>query len=224
MLSYRSWVLIATALFGVGILLGVLMPVTSAEFLADDLTALQELAAMLGPFQFSTAVFIFFKNVLALAVSFIFSPIFILVPVLALTMNGWILSFVSTLVIQEESWGFLLAGLLPHGVFELPAIIIGEAAALSFGAMTILLLVQHERRAVLISTAKQDTSHIFLSIALFFLIGIFHTAIILALLKEETRAFIIPNMKKNAKYLLIAVTLLLPAAVIETYITPLFLP
>ncbi len=183
MLSYRRWVLIATALFGVGILLGLLMPVTSAEFLAEDLTALRELAAMLGPFQFSTAVFIFFKNVLALAVSFIFSPILILVPVLALTMNGLILSFVSVMVAREESWGFLLAGLLPHGVFELPAIIIGEAAALSFGAITIT-----------------------------------------ALFSKGKRSLIIPNMKQNAKYMLIAVTLLLPAAVIETYITPLFLP
>ncbi len=183
MLSYRSWVLIATALFGVGILLGLLMPVTSAEFFTEDLTALREMAAMLGPFQLSTAVFIFFKNVLALAVSFIFSPILILVPVLALTMNGWVLSFVSALVVREESWGFLLAGLLPHGVFELPAIIIGEAAALSFGAITIT-----------------------------------------ALFSKGKRSLIIPNMKQNAKYLLIAVTLLLPAAVIETYITPLFLP
>lgn len=182
MLSYRSWILIATALFGIGILVGQLMPVTSAEFLSEDLTALREMAAMLGPFQFSTAVFIFFKNVLALAVSFIFSPILILVPVLALTMNGWVLSFVAALVAREESWGFLLAGLLPHGVFELPAIIIGEAAALSFGAITIT-----------------------------------------ALFSKGKRSLIIPNMKQNAKYLLIAVTLLLPAAVIETYITPLFL-
>jgi len=29
---------------------------------------------------------------------------------------------------------------LPHGVFELPAFILGEAAALSFGAMAILAL------------------------------------------------------------------------------------
>jgi len=98
MLSYRSWLIIAIALFGAGILLGVLMPVTSAEMLSDDMTALRELAAMLGPFQFSTAVFIFFKNVMALAVSFVFSPILLLMPVLALTMNGWIISFISVMV------------------------------------------------------------------------------------------------------------------------------
>ena len=183
MLSYRSWLIIAIALFGAGILLGVLMPVTSAELLNDDMTALREMAAMLGPFQFSTAVFIFFKNVLALAVSFVFSPILLLVPVLALTMNGWIISFVSVMVAREESWGFLLAGILPHGILELPAIIMGEAAALSFGALTIT-----------------------------------------ALFSKGKKSLIIPNIKQNAKYLLIAVALLLPAAVIETYITPLFMP
>lgn len=222
-MSYKRWIFVAVGLFGIGMAFGLAMPVGITDFLAEDLSALGELAAFLVPFQISTAVFIFFKNVTALMVSFIFSPILCLVPILALTVNGWVLSFVSAAVVQEESLGLLLAGLLPHGVLELPALIIGEAAALSFGALAIVLLVQQESRAVLVSTAKQNTGHILLSLALFFIVGIFHTVIILALLKEQTRAIVVPNLKQNLRYLLIACVMLLPAAIIETYITPLFL-
>jgi stage II sporulation protein M len=182
LINYKKWLIISAALFGAGMAAGLLMPVSGAGFFAGDLAALEELAAMLGPFEISTAVFIFLKNVLALVVSFIFSPVLLLVPILALTMNGWILSFVSAIAIQEESLGFLLAALLPHGVFELPAIIIGEAAALSFGTMMVI-----------------------------------------ALFAKEKRNLIIPNIKQNLRYLVIACALLLPAAIIETYITPLFL-
>jgi stage II sporulation protein M len=85
-------------------------------------------------------------------------------------------------VIEQESVGLLLAGLLPHGIFELPALIIGEAAALSFGSMAIIALISKKRRDQLS-----------------------------------------PNLKRNLKYLALAFALLLPAAIIETYITPLLL-
>jgi len=86
------------------------------------------------------------------------------------------------MVIQEKSLGFVLVGLLPHGIFELPALILGQAAALSFGTMAVL-----------------------------------------ALFKTERRNLLLPSLKKNLTYLMIALALLLPAAIIETYVTPLLL-
>jgi stage II sporulation protein M len=181
-MSYRRWVLVAVGLFAIGMALGLVMPESTADFLAEDLAVIEELAKLLGPFQIYTAVFIFLKNVTALLFSFIFSPLFCLVPVIALTVNGWLLSFVSATVIKQESVGLLLAALLPHGVLEIPALIIGEAAALSFGTMAIIALVSKKRRARLS-----------------------------------------PNLKQNIKYMALAFALLLPAAIIETYVTPLFL-
>jgi stage II sporulation protein M len=99
-----------------------------------------------------------------------------------LLTNGFIISFVSTLVVQKESLGLLLAALLPHGIFELPALIMGEAAALSFGATVLLALISKKRRNRLTS-----------------------------------------NLRQNLRYLIIAFLLLLPAAIIETYISPLFI-
>ena len=181
-MSYQKWIFIAIGLFAIGIALGLAMPTGITNLLTEDLAALEELGRLLGPFQVTTAIFIFLKNVSALLFSFIFSPILCLVPILALTVNGWLLSFVSVLVVQEESLGLLLAALLPHGIFELPALIIGEAAALSFGAMTIVALISKTKRNQLL-----------------------------------------PNLKRNLRYLVIACVLLLPAAIIETFVTPLFL-
>jgi len=181
-MSYKQWIIIAVCLFGTGITLGLVMPDVSGSLLAKDLAALEELGSILGPFEASTAVFIFFKNVVALLFSFILSPVLCLMPILALTVNGWLLSFISAAVVQQESLGLLLAGILPHGIFELPAIIIGEAAALSFGTMAMLAIISRKKRSLLL-----------------------------------------PNLKQNLRYLSAACLLLLPAAIIETYVTPLFL-
>ncbi len=185
-MRYKLWILIAVGLFVVGIVAGLIisatMPAGIVDLFSEELSALEELGTIFVPFQATTAVFIFFKNVSALLFSFIFSPILCLLPILALVLNGSLLSFISVIVVQEESLGFILAGLLPHGIFEIPALIIGEAAALSFGAMVIIALISRKRRSQLL-----------------------------------------PNLKQNLKYLLLAFALLVPAAIIETFVTPLFL-
>jgi len=181
-MNFRWWIIIAVSLFGVGIVLGLMTPEVTAELFTEDITALQELGELLAPFQFTTAVFIFLKNVSALLFSFIFSPFLCLFPIIALMVNGWLLSYVSVIVAQEQSFGYLLAGILPHGIIELPAFFIGEAAAVSFGVLAMT-----------------------------------------ALFSRDKRSNFIPGLKKNARYLLVACVMLLPAAIIETYITPLLI-
>ena len=181
-MNYKRWIFVAIGLFGIGIVFGLATPASIASLLSEELTALEELGGVLAPFTLSMLIFIFLKNAVALLVSFAFSPIFCLMPILTLTVNGWLVALVSTIVMEEESLGFVLAGLLPHGVVELPAFFIGEAAALSFGAMAIV-----------------------------------------ALFKKEKRNLLLPSLRQNLKYLSIALALLLPAAIIETYVTPLLL-
>lgn len=47
--------------------------------------------------------------------------------------------------IKQKSLGFVLAIILSCGIFEIPAVIIGEAAALSFGMVAIVHCFQHQR-------------------------------------------------------------------------------
>ena len=182
-MSYKRWIWVAVALFGIGLALGLIVPAGSTNLLSEDIVALGEL----GDFLFSlppvlTAIAIFFKNALALLFSFVLSPIFCLAPIAALILNGWVLTMVATMIIQEESLGFVLAGLLPHGIIELPAFILGEAAALNFGFVVILVLF-----------------------------------------KKREKNQLLPSLKQNSKYLAVALALLVPAAIIETFVTPLLL-
>lgn len=182
-MNYKRWLLLAVFLFGVGLVLGSTIPIGSTGLLPDELTALQDLSESLRPLPKSSVLaIIFVKNVGALLLSLVLSPFFCLIPIIALVFNGWLLGLVATRVIQEQSLGYLLAGLLPHGIFELPAFIIGEAVALSFGSTVLLTVFK-----------KGD--------------------------KNQLRL----KLRQNLKYLTLALLLLLPAAVIETYITPLLL-
>jgi len=181
-MSYKRWIFIAIFLFGTGIAFGLTTPANNS-LPSEYITAFEEQFASISTLpRYLIALFILLKNASALVISFTLSPILCLVPILALIINGWMIAFASTLVIQEESLGFLLAGLLPHGIFELPALILGQAAALSFGTM-----------------------------------------VILALFKKERRNLLLPSLKQNLRYLTVALVLLFPAAIIETYVTPLLL-
>jgi len=182
-MSYKRWILVAAGLFVIGLVLGLVIPAGSASFLSEDIIALGELSNFLFSLPPALiAIAIFFKNALSLFFSFLFSPIFCLAPILTLLLNGWIITVVSVMVIEQESLGFVLAGLLPHGIIEIAAFIMGQAAALSFGFLVILVLFK-----------KRDKSEL------------------------------MPGLKKNLKYLVIAFILLIPAAIIETFVTPLLL-
>lgn len=186
-MSYKRWIFVAIFLFGIGLVFGLTialtLPASPVEITLQDIPGLKELVDFLASLPPAlTAILIFTKNASALVLSFALSPGLCLVPAFALFSNGSILGLISVMAGQEKSLGFVLAGLLPHGIFELPALILGEAAALNFGAV-----------------------------------------VILALFKKERRSLLLPSLKQNLRYLVLALILLLPAAIIETYVTPLLL-
>lgn len=185
-MSFRFWVLIAGGLFvigiGTGIAVATVMPDGIADLFSEQVSTLGDIGDFLRPFSLTMLAFLYLKNALVLVVSFLFSPFLCLIPVIALLFNSAFLSYIAVIIAQEKSLGFLLAGLLPHGIFEIPALIIGEAAALSFGV-----------------------------------------AMIVALFTRDRGNRLLPRFKTNLKYLLIALALLVPAAIIETFVTPIFL-
>lgn len=181
-MRYRWWIIIAIALFAVGIALGLADPGNIASLLSEELASLEGLGGFLSPFTFTMFIFIFIKNVVALLFSFIFSPILAIIPVVTLLLNGWIVGLVSAMTLEQQSLVFVLGGLLPHGIIELPALFIGEAAALSFGIMAVI-----------------------------------------ALFNKEKRGLFLPSLWRNLRYLGLALGLMLPAAAIETYLTPLLI-
>ncbi len=182
--KYVYFIIAAVVLFGTGIVLGLVSPQGLGGLPEGQISALEELARMLAGLP-KLAVFfvILLKNIIALFTGFVLSPLLLAMPVLSLLLNGWVIGIVSETVISERSLQFLLAGLLPHGIIEIPAIIFGDAVALSFGLSVILAMFSARRRQTLQASVIQDVTA-----------------------------------------LAIAAAFLLPAAAIETFLTPLLLP
>lgn len=157
-MSYKIWLYFASFLFGAGFVWGLFFPLYGPGILAEDLAALEDMAGLIFSLpQVAVFFLILAKNISVVVISLIFSPFFLLVPVLALVLNGGILGLVSILVTREHSLTYLLSGLLPHGIFEIPALIMAEAVAFSFGVAALLAIFSRERRQQLIPNLKQNS-------------------------------------------------------------------
>ena len=142
-MSFKWWLLTAISLFVIGLMFGLVTYNSSPASLTEETASLNQLIDMLMTLPKPLLVVaIFLKNLLAVLFSIILSPMFLLVPVLTLLLNGWVIGLVSMAAIQEQSAVFLLAGLLPHGIFELAALFTAEAVAFSFGTAVILSLLK----------------------------------------------------------------------------------
>ena len=182
---FRYFVLASSLLFAAGVVLGPTigsaLPGVNSYF-GDSFRQLAWLAEWLEPYTFTMFIFILVKNLVSLAASFALSPLLGLMPLFSLLINGALIGYLGKIIAAEESVGYLLLGILPHGVIELPAFIIANGAAFYFGA-------------ALMSTA----------------------------FSARVRAGLAETLVRSLKYLGLAAAMLLPAAAIETFVTPLFL-
>ncbi len=162
-------VLISVALYGIGIIIGLVTTPDVSESTIGDISDLAEFGEFLTTLpDWGVSIVILFKNISALLISYIFSPFFCLVPIAALLLNGWLIGYISTVVLQEESLSYLLSGLIPHGILEIPAFLFGEAVALSLGSTIIISIFNKEKRNQLIPHFRQNLKY--LAIALVILI------------------------------------------------------
>ena len=96
--------------------------------LIEDLIEKTEGKGVLGMFGF-----IFGTNVSIAFIAVAFGLLLGIVPIFLMMSNGFMIGLISSLITAEV--GFLsLWRLLPHGVFEIPAIIISFAIGIKFGA------------------------------------------------------------------------------------------
>jgi stage II sporulation protein M len=124
--------------------------------------------------------FIFFKNLLVALIAVLSGIIFGFVPILIVFVNGLILGVVSYIFIVQFNIAVLLAGLLPHGIIEIPAIILSTASGLMIWRSFYRYVLYDENKL------KDD----FISAIKFFLLAITPMLIIAALIE----AFVTPRI------------------------------
>jgi stage II sporulation protein M len=95
-------------------------------------------------------VFIFFNNVIKSIFFVFFGAILAIVPLFVLVVNGMTLGYVVVHPSQDLSpWVIIMKGILPHGIIELPAIILACAYGIRFGSLLfrgIFSLINQDKR------------------------------------------------------------------------------
>lgn len=87
---------------------------------------------------------IFVNNTVALFTSIFLGIIFGFFPLLTIFVNGNILGLLTSYHIREGLLLFLIIGILPHGIIELPLLIISSAMGLKIGRASIDCLIKKE--------------------------------------------------------------------------------
>lgn len=128
----KNFIYIIMAIFFVFVLIGFFIPAPDSlvkqilEFIEELLEKTQ------GMSHGELIKFIFLNNLQSSFYGMIFGVLLGIFPMIAAIANGYLLGFVAS--ISVENGGFLILWrLLPHGIFELPAVFISLGLGLKFG-------------------------------------------------------------------------------------------
>lgn len=138
--SIRIYILIAWTLFGLTAAMGYFAAETDPDLAASWLKELEMLKWIMDQPPLLIMMIIFFKNLLACAMSVLLGIGLGIVPLLVVTNNGFLLGIVSYGAIQKLGALYLLAGILPHGIIELPVVLLSVAIGFRLGHLLALAL------------------------------------------------------------------------------------
>jgi stage II sporulation protein M len=152
---------------------------------------------------------IFWNNLKASFFAIILGITFGILPLVILVTNGYLLGFVSRLAVNERGL-LVMWQLLPHGIFELPAIILSIGIGFKIGLSTIQFIVDF------INKHKKKINVIILIL----LVVIFPVIFLIVALIIEWGGVLLKDLKYNFVeglrfFVFVILPLLLVAAVIE---------
>ncbi|GIO39840.1 hypothetical protein J41TS12_47010 [Paenibacillus antibioticophila] len=139
---YRKMMLTALILFAAGVIIGTVGAETIGRWVNPAIQQMQEHSQRLSespsPEQ-GFFKFIFLNNAIKSVAVIFLGALFGVYPVLFLVMNGMVIGYlVSELGRQgEDVFHLIFYGLLPHGIIEIPAIIIAAGFGMQFGYMVL---------------------------------------------------------------------------------------
>lgn len=152
----KHYIIASALVFFIGIYIGAVKFDLVDSFIREQLNGLAGIHKMVeGKENLQLWLFfiIFINNSLK-AVLFVYAGLFFgLLPLYSLIVNGILLGYIGAAGVQESSWVVIAAGILPHGILEIPAIILASAFGVKFGFLmlrgvfSILLPTRRQRVA-----------------------------------------------------------------------------
>ena len=128
----KKFIYSAVGVFFAFVLIGFFVP--APAFVVEQITQLIEdiLARTEGLSNLGLIRFILFNNVKSSFFGMVFGIFFGFFPVFVALMNGYVLGFVAEMSVSRAGAGSLFL-LVPHGIFELPAIFLSLAMGIKLG-------------------------------------------------------------------------------------------
>ncbi|MDK8194568.1 stage II sporulation protein M [Paenibacillus sp. UMB7766-LJ446] len=145
--SIRGALIWSIVLFVIGIGTGWVSTGPLEDILLNQIGGLREISEKLeqgSNVQWNFFLFIFFNNAIK-SVLVIYAGIFFgILPVVFLLINGMVIGFLvhTTMNYGASFFDIVVKGLLPHGIIEIPVIIIACAFGLRFGGLVLKSLIQ----------------------------------------------------------------------------------
>jgi stage II sporulation protein M len=138
--------ILATGIFFVSLVLGTLIGQNTVEALMRQLGAVLEPLAWTGKLSILLVLLIFINNAVK-ALGLVFLGILLgLPPVLFIGLNGFILGGLGSALESVGGWRYVMASFVPHGVIEIPVILLATALGLTVGMESLRWLVRRESR------------------------------------------------------------------------------
>lgn len=135
---YLYWAILFLFLGGmVGAMTVVALPASTASMLEALASYARE---VLDRPVWQVLLFIFLNNSVKTLLVIIFGLLIGIVPALFIFINGYVIGVVAVMIAAARGTGYVVAGLLPHGIFEIPAVLLGAALGMMLGASLVARL------------------------------------------------------------------------------------
>ncbi|HHY04634.1 MAG TPA: stage II sporulation protein M [Thermoanaerobacterales bacterium] len=184
----KKFIWLSSIIFIVGIIIGYLSLSYHPEFVISNMKKLMgnvlEISKAMKERNWVYIVGLIFQNNLKALLIVIFGGIvFGIIPFLGILFNGFVVGAVSALnFLKGNSLAFFIASLLPHGILELPVIIVGGAFGLKLG-YDIIIPRGKKRIALIKENLRDSTLALGILLPLLFVASIIETVITPAIAK-----------------------------------------
>jgi len=115
--------------FTIGII-GFIFPIFFVEEIKNFIQELIQLTAGMNSFELT--LYIIYNNIKSAIFAIVLGIAFGILPIGIIILNGYVLGFISNKTASVEGI-FILWKLLPHGIFEIPAVLLSTALGLKLG-------------------------------------------------------------------------------------------
>jgi stage II sporulation protein M len=138
--------ILAASIFFISLVLGTLIGQNTVEGLIRQLGTVLEPLALTGKLTILLFLIIFINNAIK-ALGIIFLGILLgLPPLLFIVLNGFILGGLGSALESVNGWRYVMASFVPHGVIEIPVILLAAALSFTVGMESLKWLVRRESR------------------------------------------------------------------------------